>query len=137
MFSFQFPVAATVVPSPEPTQGFGGAWGSLPMQRTFDRKAAEAAQRIEAGITERAAEIAEATVARAAATEAPASLADVMQVWVMPASLSALVAEPVNPSELLRASSRLPEPAAAPSLAALDEDAILAASMLLMRRRKA
>ena len=88
--------------------------------------------------------IADAAVARARALEqpsadAPASLADVMQVWVMPASLSALMAEPSG--NLPGMSGFLPDvsgnlPAPAPSLAALDEDAILAASMLLMRRRK-
>lgn len=138
VFSFQFPVASTVAP-PAPSTGAGlGAW---PYQQpvTTPRKTLRELQEVEA-----AAEIADAAVARARALEqpsadAPASLADVMQVWVMPASLSALMAEPSG--NLPGMSGFLPDvsgnlPAPAPSLAALDEDAILAASMLLMRRRK-
>lgn len=136
VFAYQFPVAAAVAPPVETS----GGWGHLPIPEPFRERRSGSIEvpRAVRELEGRAAEIAAATVARAAAApEAPASLAEVMQVWAMPVSLSALVAHEapaVNPFEPLRASSSTFEPAA--PLAALDEDAILAASILLMRRRR-
>jgi hypothetical protein len=134
VFSYQFPVSVSAVVEAAPS-----TWGPWPdirdrvprgkSQRQLELEAAEAERQA------RAAEVSEAAIARASqvASPAPESLAEVMQVWVMPASLSALIAEPVAPVPPLPASLS-PIPAAIPS-PDMDEDAILAATVLLMRRR--
>ena len=132
VFSYQFPVTAAAVT--EPTPAFGGAWPGMYAQPRRSRREIEL-ENAEAERQARAAEVSEAAIARASqvASPAPESLAEVMQVWVMPASLSALIAEPVAPFPLLPAPLS-PIPAAIPS-PDMDEDAILAATVLLMRRR--
>lgn len=133
VFAFQFPVAAVVSPADPPA--FGGAWGSFPLSAAVLRRGAED-QRQERE-AERAEEIAAAAVARAASIPAeiqarqsleaaPASLAEVMRAWVAPVtvlnvSLTAIEA---------------PQPIQQTPAPALDDDAILAATALFMRRRR-
>ncbi len=128
VFAYQFPVAAVQ----EAT--FGGAWpGMQPtraqirreVRRELEQELAEAAE------AARAAEVAEATIARAKEPP-PQALAAIVSPTLQALQVSivqpVIVAQPmpVQPAEPVT-------PAVTP--AALDEDAILSASMLLMRRR--
>jgi hypothetical protein len=133
VFSFQFPVASAVAP-PAPSTGAGlGAW---PYQQpvTTPRKTLRELQEAEA-----AAEIADAAVARARAFEQPqqADTATPLESLApVPESLARL-SQPLDSASLLVQIQTQAMPAMGlPSAAMLDEDAILAASMLLMRRRK-
>jgi hypothetical protein len=124
VFSLQF------LSGEEVTTGGGfPARTAAPESRAVER--AELAERPEA--LARAEEIAEAAVARAAVPPrslaqlaeseqaSPVSLLQVMQLWVSPAEPPPTVVEFVN--------------APSPTLAQLDEDAILAATVLLFSRR--
>jgi hypothetical protein len=109
----------------------GGGFPARTAAPESRRRAVERAEQPEA--LARAEEIAEAAVARAAVPPrslaqlaeseqaAPVSLLQVMQLWVSPAEQSPTVVEFAN--------------APGPTLAQLDEDAILAATVLLFSRR--
>ena len=109
----------------------GGGFPARTAAPESRRRAVERAEQPEA--LARAEEIAEAAVARAAVPPrslaqlaeseqaAPVSLLQVMQLWVSPAEPPPTVVEFVN--------------APSPTLAQLDEDAILAATVLLFSRR--
>lgn len=130
VFAYQFPVAATVA------QGSGAGLGAWPYQQpiTTRQKSLRELQQEQDAEQARAAEIADAAVARAAGTAEPladleATLTINTLLGLMPAQ-AALDAQPTGlvlaqPSEQRLA---FPHPA-------LDEDAILAATMLLRRRR--
>ncbi len=139
VFSYQFPVSVSAVVEAAPS-----TWGPWPdirdrvprgkSQRQLELEAAEAERQA------RAAEVSEAAIARASqvASPAPESLAEVMQVWVMPASLSALIAEPVAEIRYPMDSTGIAAESVGQQIAPspdMDEDAILAATVLLMRRR--
>ena len=109
----------------------GGGFPARTAAPESRRRAVERAEQPEA--LARAEEIAEAAVARAAVPPrslaqlaeseqaAPVSLLQVMQLWVSPAEPPSTVVEFVD--------------APGPTLAQLDEDAILAATVLLFSRR--
>jgi hypothetical protein len=126
VFAYQFPVAAT-----QATAG----WGHLPIPEPFrerERAVPKVVQDLEdAAQAERAAEIAAATVARARATE-PGAVAPLET--PVPESLARLT-PPLDATTLLVQIQTTSAPIVGLPAAALDEDAILSAAMLLMRRR--
>ncbi len=140
VFSFQFPVAAAVV------TGAGAGLGAWPYQQrpnerpqTTARKSLRELQADEAE-RQRAAEIADAAVAPAAsapqAEQSAEPFAQPIPADAAPPLLAVLQVQQTALSPAIAFSKPLPVAVAQPlNLAALDEDAILAASVLLMRRR--
>ena len=132
VFSFQFPVAAEVVQTTE-----SGGWGHLPIPEPFrerERAVPKVVQDLEdAANAERAAEIAAATFARARATE-PATVAPLESLVPAPESLARLTS-PIDSASLIVQIETASAPGMLPPAAMLDEDAILAATVLLFSRR--
>jgi crotonobetainyl-CoA:carnitine CoA-transferase CaiB-like acyl-CoA transferase len=136
VFAFQFPVSA----AQEVGHGLGiGAWDSRYSEprkprrsrEDIEAEAAEAAQAQALAEVQRAVEIADAAVARAA--QPSKALRDLQS------SLRALLKPPPEPEPLQALPLQVTVQTTivqAPSPAMLDEDAILAASVLMLRRRR-
>lgn len=127
VFAFQFPVAVGGADEGEWLYAHKVAQA----RRDTERARLERA-RIESERQARAGEIADAAVARAASVPAADRAADP----IAPAAGAPVSLVSLTQVMQLWAAPVQPEPATRPvNLAALDEDAILAASILLMRRR--
>jgi hypothetical protein len=136
VFSYQFPVTAAAVVEPAPA--FGGAWPGMYAQPRRSRREIELEN---AEAERRAAEVSEAAIARASQYPS-AEQAGTSAEQAAPSSLLGLLIQMsssgVSPYPPDRGSNGvgtpLPTPIVTPS-PDMDEDAILAATVLLMRRR--